>query len=957
MISNTQDQIEILSLVVSQSEQYLGLFAGKNCIKEEEEIYQAFIYKIEHGDVNNRKHSPSGSNRFTLVAQIDLPPKYRKFSKTFSFFEEQIDQFILMIDQKGIYKYNYRDETDAMIYAFSEPLEDQPDYVVFDQSQKFAMVASASQAIWIDLAAKKAELLDSQFSMTDFKCLMTYGDKFYLLANKLDEKLGYYLLEINTNYAADKDYVFVIKWVNKLNIGNADLDVVRHVKVDDDNNETVRSEIIISFKTIYENTYTVLVLDLSSYRILYKHNIYQLWESPVKGFLSTFAKDFIVLNKDGMSFIRLDDKRHRRQIDGQHGIQPMVHSLHAAAYLKVEDTNMIQFEESTSRVEKCLVMIQQQHLDNNGNTYYDEIFRLSMEEMDLVEIILVQSIFLLDSSNEILELIDLQPNRTLFFKSFMELDLANLIQILSFESRVVRKLLVNLNAKEDEHDPTYPLFYKMQQNLNGKVHVLTPIKIALENNQIRALNSIIGYIVEHQNHYAFSFLFQDTLISLLQKGIKVTQLLQSDIFEHTFELESWPAIHTDPESRMKPYSGSVFQLKDQYNNVFHDVPDVAPSSSLNSSMRKRKEDSGENIKQKFYKIKYTLNTLPMCTYEDGKCKNLDGLMDALAETDELSLFEAKVVNDYYDFMWNMYAKHIHYFGACVHFIYLILFVTYVNQIYLNRNFGVRVPLVWCMVLCLIYPAYYDLKQLTKVGLLEYFQDPWNFVDQGHIWIGLASLFVQRFVPDILNEGSQILMIVTTLIMLVKTFFYLRIFKSLSFLVSMLSQVFLDLRPFFFFYSILIILFGVILAILDYGNYEFSDNEVTRGIQQTATGPDREYLMVDKLVAKFIVVLRVSIGDFGFDTSTYLNELQNQLYWVTFLLMCTICCIIYMNFIIAEVSATYQKVKDTIKFSLLQERGALINESEDLVRAIFGEERVQGWTHLFPKYIITRELDQ
>jgi hypothetical protein len=194
-------------------------------------------------------------------------------------------------------------------------------------------------------------------------------------------------------------------------------------------------------------------------------------------------------------------------------------------------------------------------------------------------------------------------------------------------------------------------------------------------------------------------------------------------------------------------------------------------------------------------------------------------------------------------------------------------------------------------------------------------------------------------------------------MLVKTFFFLRIFQSLSFLVSMLSQVFLDLRPFFFFYGVLIVLFGVILAIIDFGNYEFNDDPVIRTIQQTSTGPDKEYLMVDKLVAKFIVVLRVSIGDFGFDTSTYLTELQNQLYWVTFLMMCTVSCIIYMNFIIAEVSATYQKVKDTIKFSLLQERGALINESEDLARAIFGEERVQGWTHLFPRYIITRELDE
>jgi hypothetical protein len=37
--SKTQDLIEILSMVVSQSEKYLGVFAGKNCIKEEEEIF------------------------------------------------------------------------------------------------------------------------------------------------------------------------------------------------------------------------------------------------------------------------------------------------------------------------------------------------------------------------------------------------------------------------------------------------------------------------------------------------------------------------------------------------------------------------------------------------------------------------------------------------------------------------------------------------------------------------------------------------------------------------------------------------------------------------------------------------------------------------------------------------------------------------------------------------------
>lgn len=296
------------------------------------------------------------------MVKVDLPEKYRKYSKTFCFLEAEVEKYIIMIHQGGIVKYNYMEETETQIYAFKEPLEDQPDYAVFDKSQKFCIIASSSQALWINIsAASRVEIeLDTKFKLSEIKCLMSYGEKFFLLANKLNDKLGYYLLEINTDYMTNPEHHFVIKWVNKLNIGNVDLDVITHTDVNEEGKEVVRNEIIISFKTIYENIYTVLVMEMDTYRILYKHNIYQLWESPVKGFLSTYAKDFIVLNKDGMSFIRLDEKLHRRQIsDSANEMQPMVHSLHAAAYLKVENTNMIQFDESSSREEKCLVKIQQ----------------------------------------------------------------------------------------------------------------------------------------------------------------------------------------------------------------------------------------------------------------------------------------------------------------------------------------------------------------------------------------------------------------------------------------------------------------------------------------------------------------------------------------------------------------------------------------------------------------------
>jgi len=94
----------------------------------------------------------------------------------------------------------------------------------------------------------------------------------------------------------------------------------------------------------------------------------------------------------------------------------------------------------------------------------------------------------------------------MFFKSFLELDLANMVQILSFESRVVKELLDDLS--EEDINPRYPLFYKMQQKtFESQWDYLTPIDIALENNQIRGLNSMITYIVKYQNNYAFSFLF------------------------------------------------------------------------------------------------------------------------------------------------------------------------------------------------------------------------------------------------------------------------------------------------------------------------------------------------------------------------------------------------------------------------------------------------------------------
>jgi len=135
-----------------------------------------------------------------------------------------------------------------------------------------------------------------------------------------------------------------------------------------------------------------------------------------------------------------------------------------------------------------------------------------MDEMSMKELILIQSVFMCKSTQAIIELINIQPGPDIFFKSFMELDQANMVQIMAFDSPMIGALLGNKNAKFNSQ---FPLFYKMRQNLDGEIQILTPIKIAIKHNQIRALNLMVDYMVEHQNSFAFSFMFTDVFIDLM----------------------------------------------------------------------------------------------------------------------------------------------------------------------------------------------------------------------------------------------------------------------------------------------------------------------------------------------------------------------------------------------------------------------------------------------------------
>jgi len=118
------------------------------------------------------------------------------------------------------------------------------------------IVASNDDGIYIDTKKKIEVDIDEEYNIANIKAIIfdTDDDVFYLLTNKYMEKLGFYVLKMNED--DPHNCKFLIKWKNKLDIGDTNIFVLR-------NRVKSIKEIIISFKTIFINTFNVVVMDIS----------------------------------------------------------------------------------------------------------------------------------------------------------------------------------------------------------------------------------------------------------------------------------------------------------------------------------------------------------------------------------------------------------------------------------------------------------------------------------------------------------------------------------------------------------------------------------------------------------------------------------------------------------------------------------------------------------------------
>lgn len=116
---------------------------------------------------------------------------------------------------------------------------------------------------------------------------------------------------------------------------------------------------------------------------------------------------------------------------------------------------------------------------------------------------------------------------------------------------------------------------------------------------------------------------------------------------------------------------------------------------------------------------------------------------------------------------------------------------------------------------ILYPMIYEIIQMRKIGLEDYFTDLGNYADLVYIFGSVAMSFVHM--NDPYTFGSKLLMSIIVILAIRRTFNFLRIFSVLSPIVTMLNNVIWDLRIFLTFYFILVLLFSLMYGVLGLGN--------------------------------------------------------------------------------------------------------------------------------------------
>ena len=131
--------------------------------------------------------------------------------------------------------------------------------MMINDRQNIFVIASEEDGIHINMDTEVIIDLDELFNVTRIQTI-TFDEEdelFYFLANKKNGIIGFYLIKFDM--MNPRDFTYMTMWRHKLDIGDANINILRgyHEQIGN------FKELIVGYKTININTYTLVVFDMS----------------------------------------------------------------------------------------------------------------------------------------------------------------------------------------------------------------------------------------------------------------------------------------------------------------------------------------------------------------------------------------------------------------------------------------------------------------------------------------------------------------------------------------------------------------------------------------------------------------------------------------------------------------------------------------------------------------------
>eukprot|EP00347_Sterkiella_histriomuscorum_P001793 403370658 len=296
-------------------------------------------------------------------------------------------------------------------------------------------------------------------------------------------------------------------------------------------------------------------------------------------------------------------------------------------------------------------------------------------------------------------------------------------------------------------------------------------------------------------------------------------------------------------------------------------------------------------------VEYFLINIPQTMQKFDFIQNLSSIND-------LDIFETLCIQVILDYKWETYTNKFFLMQFTIFILFLVAYITDLYFFVIQGNQRELSQQLIVKLVCagtLLVSGSYEIKLMRKQTLQVYIQEGWNIFDLSMIFLYFLILVID--VQNAIPEGMVILQGVMLMLIFVKFCQILRIFKGFSYQVTMLQAT-------------------------------SEENDDYNGIN---------------LLGYFIMAFRASTGDFQVDQFKQLQDEHIIYGWIIWISAVLFLNIILLNFIIAVISESYEKVMQKmiaesyrIKCQLIKER-ELFFDNKDLNDAI-----------KFPRYLILRK---